>query len=158
MEAEWSRQVGTPTLPKVLELRLSVEIHRIPAELPYSSKLEPKNPVRPRRISTELVRSRYEEGSRQVRRPSEPLHSLDKATPSYYTKNESFVSGISKIWCVCPHFHHMGVFIGPWGSSIDLDKSVWHQVVAGWPSHVAGRSGGAASTNFLHRLGLLLLM
>jgi hypothetical protein len=32
--------------------------------------------------------------------PSEPHHSPDKATPSYYTKNESFASGISKIWCL----------------------------------------------------------
>jgi hypothetical protein len=37
--------------------------------------------------------------------PSEPDHSPDKATPSYYTKNESFASGISKMWCVSSHFH-----------------------------------------------------
>jgi hypothetical protein len=29
-------------------------------------------------------------------RPTEPRHSPDKAMPSYYTKNESFTSGISK--------------------------------------------------------------
>jgi hypothetical protein len=28
--------------------------------------------------------------------PSEPRHFPDKATPSYYTKNEIFASGISK--------------------------------------------------------------
>jgi hypothetical protein len=58
-----------------------------------------------------------------------------------------------------PHFHHRGVFIGLWGggSSTDLEKSVWHHVVAGRPSHVADRLGGAASTDFLHRLGLLLM-
>jgi hypothetical protein len=28
---------------------------------------------------------------------SEPRHSLEKATPSYYTKNESFASGIMKM-------------------------------------------------------------
>jgi hypothetical protein len=39
--------------------------------------------------------------------------------------------------CVSSHFHRRGVFIGPWGSSTDLEKSVWCQVVAGWPSHVA---------------------
>jgi hypothetical protein len=33
-------------------------------------------------------------------RTSEPHHSSDKATPSYYIKNESFASEISKIWCV----------------------------------------------------------
>jgi hypothetical protein len=48
---------------------------------------------------------------------------------------------------VCPQFHHRGVFIGPWGSSTDLDKSVWCQVVAGRPSHMAGRPGEAASTD-----------
>jgi hypothetical protein len=44
-----------------------------------------------------------------------------------------------------------GVFIGSWGSSTDLEKSGWHHMVA-------GQSVGVASTNFLHRLGLLLLM
>jgi hypothetical protein len=37
---------------------------------------------------------------RQALWPSEPRHSPNKATPSYYTKNESFASGISKMWCV----------------------------------------------------------
>jgi hypothetical protein len=64
MEAECSQQAGTPTSPKLLEQRLSVKIHRIPTELPHSSKLEPKNPARPRRILAELSRSSYEEGSR----------------------------------------------------------------------------------------------
>jgi hypothetical protein len=43
---------------------------------------------------------------REALRPSEPCHSPDKATPSYYTKNESFAGGISKMWCVCVDFHH----------------------------------------------------
>jgi hypothetical protein len=59
---------------------------------------------------------------------------------------------------VCSHFDRRGVFIGPWGSSIDLDKSVWRQVVAGLQGHVAGRLGGAASTDFLGHLGHLLLV
>jgi hypothetical protein len=50
-----------------------------------------------------------------------------------------------------------GVFIGANGTPIDLDKSVWRQVVAGRPSHVVGRLGGAASTDFFHRLRLLLM-
>jgi hypothetical protein len=83
--------------------------------------------------------------------PSEPRHSPNNATPSYYTENESFASGISKMWCVSSHFHRGGVFIGPWGSSTDLEKLVWHQLVAGWP-------GGAPSTNFLHCLSILLLV
>jgi hypothetical protein len=78
--------------------------------------------------------------------PSEPRHSLDKATPSYYTKNGSFASRISKMWCVCVStFTMRGVFIGANGTPTDLDKSVWRQVVAGRPSHVAGRPGGSAS-------------
>jgi hypothetical protein len=32
--------------------------------------------------------------------PLEPHHSLEKATASYYTKNGSSASGISKMWCV----------------------------------------------------------
>jgi hypothetical protein len=37
---------------------------------------------------------------REVLWPLEPHHSPDKATPTYYTKNESFANGISKMWCV----------------------------------------------------------
>jgi hypothetical protein len=40
--------------------------------------------------------------------PSEPRHSPDEATPSYYTKNDSFASGISKMWRVSSHFHRRG--------------------------------------------------
>jgi hypothetical protein len=49
---------------------------------------------------------------REALQPSEPHHSANKATPSYYTKNGSFASGISKMWCVSSHFHRRGVFIG----------------------------------------------
>jgi hypothetical protein len=59
---------------------------------------------------------------------------------------------------VCVDFHREGVFIGVNGTSTDLEKLIWCQVVAGWPSHVASRPSGAASTNFLHQLGLLLLV
>jgi hypothetical protein len=61
-----------PDTPEGLEQRLSVGIHRIPAELLHSSKLELRNPVGPQRIPTELPRSSYEEGSRQDGRPSGP--------------------------------------------------------------------------------------
>jgi hypothetical protein len=44
-----------------------------------------------------------------------------------------------------------GIFIGVNGTSTDLERSVWHQVVA-------GRTSGAASTDLLHQLGLLLLV
>jgi hypothetical protein len=39
-----------------------------------------------------------------------------------------------------------------------LIKSVTHQVVVGRPSHMADRPCGLASTDFLYRLGLPLLM
>jgi hypothetical protein len=55
-------------------------------------------------------------------------------------------------------FTGRGVFIGPWGSSTDLAEAVSHEVVAGWRSHVAGQLVSLASTNFLHHLGLPLLM
>jgi hypothetical protein len=51
-----------------------------------------------------------------------------------------------------------GVFIGVHGGITDLVKSVTRQVVAGRPSHVVDQPCGSASTNFLNRLGLLLLV
>jgi hypothetical protein len=52
---------------------------------------------------------------REALRPSEPLHSLDKATPSYYTKNRTFTSAISKMWYVCVDFHREGgIYRGEW--------------------------------------------
>jgi hypothetical protein len=68
-----------------------------------------------------------------------PCHSPDKAMPSYYTKNESFASGISKLWCVST-FTMRGVCIWLNGASTDLERPVWRQVVA-------GRSGGSVSTD-----------
>jgi hypothetical protein len=43
--------------------RHSIKIHRIPTELPHSSKLETRNPIGPQRIPAELLRLSYEEGS-----------------------------------------------------------------------------------------------
>jgi hypothetical protein len=48
-------------------------------------------------------------------------------------------------------FITMEVFIGVNRTTTDLERSVWRQVVA-------GRPGGVASTDFLHRLGLPLLV
>jgi hypothetical protein len=94
---------------------------------------------------------------REALQPSEPRHFLDKATSSYYTKNESFINGISKMWCVLISIGR-GVFIGVQGGVTDLVKSVTSQVVAGQPSHVAGWPCGSAFTDFLHHLGFPLLM
>jgi hypothetical protein len=55
-------------------------------------------------------------------------------------------------------FTMRGVFIGVNGTTTDMEKSVWCQVVAGRQSHVADWLSGVASTDFLHRLGLLLLV
>jgi hypothetical protein len=44
----------------------------IPTELPHSSKLDLRNPIRPQRIPAFLPCSSYKEGSRQARRPSSP--------------------------------------------------------------------------------------
>jgi hypothetical protein len=61
-----------PDTPEGLEQRHFARIHRIPAELPHSRKLELRNPVGPRRIPVELPRSSYEEGSQQAGRHSGP--------------------------------------------------------------------------------------
>jgi hypothetical protein len=58
---------------------------------------------------------------------------------------------LQNVVCVLISTGRVGVFIGPWGSSTDLAEVVTHQVVASWP-------GIEASTDFLHRLGLPLLM
>jgi hypothetical protein len=81
----------------VLEQRLSVGIHRIPVELPHSSKLEPRNPVRPKgfRQSFYARPTRRAPDRQETLQPTEPHHSPDKATPSYYTKNESYASAIA---------------------------------------------------------------
>jgi hypothetical protein len=51
-----------------------------------------------------------------------------------------------------------GVFIGVQGEVSDLVKSVTRQVVVGRPSHMADRPCGSTSTDFLHRLGLPLIV
>jgi hypothetical protein len=44
--------------------------------------------------------------------------------------------------------------MGVQGCVTDFVKSITHQVVAGWPRHVAGRPWSSASTNL--QLGILL--
>jgi hypothetical protein len=39
-----------------------------------------------------------------------------------------------------------------------MAEAVTHQVVDGWPSHVVDRPMSSASTDFLHHLGLPLLV
>jgi hypothetical protein len=106
----------------------------------HSSKLEPRNPVGPRRI------------------PEEPCHSPNKAMPSYHPKKQSFGSGITNMWHVCVDFHREGLFLGQWGSSTDLVEEVTRHVVSGWPSHMAGQLMSSSSTDFLHCHSVSLLV
>jgi hypothetical protein len=55
-----------------------------------------------------------------------------------------------KKWVLQCVFTVREVFIRVNGTSTNLEKSVWCQVVAGRPSHMADRPSGAASTDFLH--------
>jgi hypothetical protein len=155
MEVEWSQQVGTPTSPKVLEQRLSIRISAL-------EQTRAEKPCRTPKDSSTASALKLRGGLPTgwvALRPLEPRHSPDKATPSHYTNNGSLASGISDMWCVF-WFPPVGggVFIGPWGSSTNLAKAVTCQVATGQPSHMPGRPGGEASTDFLHRLGHPLLV
>jgi hypothetical protein len=87
-------------------------------------------------------------------RPSEPYHSPNKVMPSYYTKSESFASGISKMWCVCLLTSTIGGIYRAVGElhrlgEVRLVPSGGRSAKPhGWPVRWSG----------LHRLGLLLLM
>jgi hypothetical protein len=126
----------------VLEQRLSVGIHSFSTEHSHSSKLEPRNPIKPHRILTELPCSSYEEGSQQAERPSSPqsLATLMTRLCLATTLRMRALQVECPKWCVYYDFHWRGgVFIGSCGSSTDLVEAVTHQVAA-------SRSGGMAST------------
>jgi hypothetical protein len=53
---------------------------------------------------------------REALQPLEPRHSSNKATPIYYTKNESLAIGISKMWCVCQLLPLAGYLLGRGGA------------------------------------------
>jgi hypothetical protein len=90
----------------------SVGIHRIPTELPYSSKLEQRNPIRLQRIPTELLRSSYEEDSRQVGRPSGPqsLATLPTRLRLATTLRIKTLSVEFPCNGVCSDFHRRGIY------------------------------------------------
>jgi hypothetical protein len=136
MEAEWSRQTGTPTTSKVLEQRLSIEIHRITAELPHSSKLEPRNPVGPRRIPIELSCLSYEEGSWQARRPSVP-QSLVIVPARLCLATTLWMRALQVEFPKCGvrvDFHHEQPFIEAEGSLYQLNQVVWRRWMSRRPS------------------------
>jgi hypothetical protein len=61
----------------------------------------------------------------------------------YYYLTGTFTSGELQNECGVSTFTvRGGVFIGVNGTSTDLERSVWRQVVAERPSHMAGRSVG----------------
>jgi hypothetical protein len=57
------------------------------------------------------------------------------------------------MWCVCVlNSIGRGVLIGVLGGVADLIKSVTRQVLAGWPSHMAGRPWSSASADYQPRI------
>jgi hypothetical protein len=87
--------------PKVLEQRLSVGIHRIPAELPHSSKLELRN----------------EEGSQQAGRPTSPQSLTTLLTRLHLATTLRMKSlQVEFLKCgVCVDFHYEGgIYRGKW--------------------------------------------
>jgi hypothetical protein len=136
-------------------------LYRILEELLHSSKLEPRNPVRPWRILTDPPRSSYEEGSRQAGRPSslQSLTTLPTRLRLATTLRKRALQVEFPKCSVCVStFTSRGVFIGLWGSYTDMAEAVTHQVVAGWTSHMAGQPMSSVSTDFLlcHSLSLLV--
>jgi hypothetical protein len=86
--------------------------------------------------------------SREALRPSEPHHSPNKVTPSYYTKNVSFASEISIMWCVCVDLHHEGPFIEAEGSLYRLNQVSLEEMDGRAAIDVAGRRLLLGSTDF----------
>jgi hypothetical protein len=158
-----------PDTPEGLEQRLSQN----PLDSGRASALEQtrvEKSCRTRRIPVELPCLRYEEGSQQGGMPFGP-QSLT-ILPTRLCLASTLRMGALQVEspkcgvCVCVStFTGMGVFIEPWGSSIDLADAVTHQVVAdrpshitSRPSHVASRPISSASTNFLQHHSLPFLM
>jgi hypothetical protein len=65
---------------------------------------------------------------------------------------------LQNVVCVCRLSPVGGVFIGPWGSSIDLVVVVTRHVAANRPSHVADQPMSLASTDVLHYQSFSLLV
>jgi hypothetical protein len=61
--------------------------------------------------------------------------------------NRTFTGGELQVECVALISTGRVVFIGVQGGVTDLIKLVTYQVVAGWPSHMAGRPWSSACTD-----------
>jgi hypothetical protein len=75
--------------------------------------------------------------------------------PSYYIKNGSFASEISKIWCVCVDFHREEPFIEVEGSLYRLNQVGLEEMDSRAAIHVAGRLLLPGSTDFQHWIPLV---
>jgi hypothetical protein len=71
----------------------------------------------------------------------------DRTLPALLLLNRNLTSGEQQNECGVSTFTMRGLFIGVNGTSTDLERPIWHQVEAEQPSHMAGRLGGAASTD-----------
>jgi hypothetical protein len=69
-----------PDTPEVLDSRLSIRIHRIPAELPHSTELELGKIIQPEWIPLDLLRSSYFEDSQQAGKSSGPQNLASLST------------------------------------------------------------------------------
>jgi hypothetical protein len=132
VEAKRSQQTGTPTSPEVPELRPSDGIHKISAELPSSS---------------------YNEDSRHTKRPfglSEPQHSPNRATPSYYIIELGLCTGISEVDARVLQLWVWGLYIGA--------KGWFHHFKIGGDHHVVVRPCNVEIPPLLPRIPLCLLL
>jgi hypothetical protein len=150
-----------PDTPEGLKQRLSIRIYRIPAELPHLSKLELRNPIGPRSIPAEHPRSSYEEGSRQAGRPF-GLQSLT-TLPTRLRLATTLRMGALQVQspkcgvCVC-RISLVGGIYRAMGELHRLGRGGNLPRAAGRPSHMIGWPLSLASTDFVHRHSLSLLV
>jgi hypothetical protein len=130
-----------PNTPEGLESRLSVEHEQILAELLHSS---------------------YEEGSRRAEKPSGPqsLAILPTRLHLATTLRMRYFLVESPKFHVCILISTVGGYLWGHGGAPPTWRSrfganCWPAGQATWP---VGQPGGAASIDFIHCLGLLLLM
>jgi hypothetical protein len=96
-----------------------------------------------RGTQSQLLRSSYKEGSRQAERPSgpsEPRHSPDRATPSYYTNALELCKWNLPNGCVSCSVEHRGVFIVSQERFPDLAEAVLQKCMAGRPAMNFGQT------------------
>jgi hypothetical protein len=126
--------------------------NRIPAELPQPGKPKSRNPVRPRRILTELLCPSYEEGSQQAERPSS-LQSLTTLPTRLHLATTLRMIALQVEFPTCGVCVLISTGGGIYRVVGELHRLGEIGLVLGGgrvASHVAGRLCGVVSTNFLH--------